>query len=63
MTLPSWYEEPVGKFHDRTAFYCGNNLLNQFLYRHARQNYEKGGAKTYLAVSDYNQKILGYYRS
>ncbi|CDH23968.1 GNAT family N-acetyltransferase [Xenorhabdus bovienii] len=61
MTLPAWHEESVGKHHDRAAFDCGDDLLNQFLYRHARQNHEKGGAKTYLAVSDYNQKILGYY--
>ena len=35
--------------------------LNQFLNRHARQSHEKGGAKTYLAVSENNEKVLGYY--
>ena len=35
--------------------------MNQFLHRHARQYHEKGGAKTYLAVNDQNEKILGYY--
>ncbi|OWO81373.1 GNAT family N-acetyltransferase [Photorhabdus luminescens] len=61
MTLLSWHEEPVSKHPDRAAFDCGDDLLNQFLHRHARQNHEKGGAKTYLAVSNYNQKVLGYY--
>lgn len=49
MTLPAWHEESVGKHHDRAAFDCGDDLLNQFLYRHARQNHEKGGAKTVLS--------------
>lgn len=59
--LPIWHEEPIGKHHDRGAFDCGNEVLNQFLHRHARQSHEKGGAKTYLAVSQSNEKILGYY--
>jgi len=61
MTLTSWHEEPVNKNHDRATFNCGNDVLNQFLYRHARQSHEKGGAKTYLAIADDNKKVLGYY--
>ncbi|KMW74613.1 acetyltransferase [Photorhabdus luminescens subsp. luminescens] len=61
MMLPIWHEEPIGKHHDRSAFDCGDEALNQFLHRHARQSHEKGGAKTYLAVSKNNEKILGYY--
>ena len=59
--LPIWHEEPIGKHHDRAAFDCGDEALNQFLHRHARQSHEKGGAKTYLAVSEASKKILGYY--
>jgi len=59
--LPIWHEEPIGKHHDRGAFDCGDEALNQFLHRHARQSHEKGGAKTYLAVSENNEKVLGYY--
>jgi len=59
--LPIWHEDPIGKHHDRGAFDCGDEALNQFLHRHARQSHEKGGAKTYLAVSESNEKILGYY--
>lgn len=61
MTLPLWHEEAVGKHHDRSTFDCGNEVLNQFLYRHARQSHEKGGAKTYLAISEQDDTILGYY--
>ena len=59
--LPTWHEEPIGKHHDRAAFDCGDEALNQFLYQHARQSHEKGGAKTYLAISESNEKVLGYY--
>ncbi len=59
--LPIWHEEPIGKHHNRDAFDCGDKALNQFLHRHARQSHEKGGAKTYLAVSEDNEKVLGYY--
>ena len=59
--LPIWHEEPIGKHPDRGVFDCGDEALNQFLHRHARQSHEKGGAKTYLAVSESNEKLLGYY--
>ncbi|EMQ2878897.1 GNAT family N-acetyltransferase [Vibrio navarrensis] len=59
--LPIWHEEPIGKHHDRDVFNCGDEALNQFLRRHARQSHEKGGAKTFLAVSESNETILGYY--
>jgi GNAT superfamily N-acetyltransferase len=61
MTLPLWHEEAIGKHHDRGTFDCGDEVLNQFLYRHARQSHEKGGAKTYLAISEHDNTILGYY--
>lgn len=59
--LSRWYEEPIGKHHNRRDFDCGDKTLNQFLYHNARQSHEKGGSKTYLAVSENNEKILGYY--
>ena len=61
MTLPAWHEEPIEKRHDRAAFDCGEADLNTFLVRHARQSHENGGAKTFLAIDDGNNKILGFY--
>ncbi len=52
MMLPAWHEEPIAKHHDRIAFDCGDAALNEFLQRHARKSHDKGGAKTFLAVSD-----------
>jgi GNAT superfamily N-acetyltransferase len=60
--LPAWHEEPIAKHHDRQAFDCGDEALNTFLRRHARQSHEAGGAKTFLALPNAGAKtILGYY--
>lgn len=61
MTVADWHEEPIDKRHDRDVFDCGDNDLNLFLQRHARQNHKKGGAKTYLAVRNGDSRVLGYY--
>ncbi len=61
MMLPVWHEEAISKHHNREAFNCGDEALNLFLQRHARQSHEKGGAKTYLAINKNSEKILGYY--
>ncbi len=62
MTLPAWHEEPVEKKHDRKAFDCGDAVMNDFLQRYARQSHDLGGAKTFLAIDDADNKtILGFY--
>jgi hypothetical protein len=60
--VTAWHGEPVGKKHDREAFDCGEEALNEFLRRYARKSHELGGAKTFLAIDDAdNQTILGFY--
>ena len=62
MSLPAWHEEPIAKRHDRDGFDCGEPALNEFLRRHARQNHDRGAAKTFLAISNADDKtILGFY--
>ena len=62
MTLPAWHEEPIAKSHDRKRFDCGDAELNEFLEKHARQNHEAGGAKTFCAIDDADPKrVLGFY--
>lgn len=62
MTLPPWHEEPIAKTHNRKAFDCGDDALNDFLRRHARQTHEQGGAKIFLAVRDDNPiLVIGFY--
>ena len=55
-----WHEEPIRKSHNREAFDCGDDALNEFLQRYARKSHELGGAKTFLAVGD-DSSILGFY--
>jgi GNAT superfamily N-acetyltransferase len=58
----TWHEEPIGKKHDREAFDCGDEALNEFLRRYARKSHERGGAKTFLAIDDSDKKtVLGFY--
>ncbi len=62
MRLPAWHEEPVSKKHNRESFDCGDAELNDFLHRYARQNHNLGGAKTFLAIDNTDNKtILGFY--
>ncbi len=59
--MTAWREEPISKKHDREAFDCGDEALNEFLQRYARKSHERGGAKTFLAIDDADKTILGFY--
>ncbi len=59
--MTAWHEEPIGTRHDREAFDCGEEALNEFLRRYARQSHERGGAKTFLAIDDAAKTILSFY--
>ena len=62
MTHRPWREEAITRRHDRAAFDCGDAELNDFLRRHARQSHDLGGAKTFLAIDEADEKtILGFY--
>jgi GNAT superfamily N-acetyltransferase len=62
MIVTAWHEEPIQKGHNREAFDCGEEALNEFLRRYARRSHELGGAKTFLAIDDAEDKgILGFY--
>ncbi|MEP7222414.1 MAG: GNAT family N-acetyltransferase [Novosphingobium sp.] len=62
MNLPAWHEEPIAKSHDRRGFDCGDADLNTYLQKHARQNHEAGGSKTFCAIDDADPKrVLGFY--
>jgi GNAT superfamily N-acetyltransferase len=60
--VTAWHEEAIHKRHDREAFDCGEEALNEFLRRYARRSHELGGAKTFLAIADDpSKRILGFY--
>ena len=59
--VTAWHEEPISKKHDREAFDCGDEALNEFLRRYARKSHERGGAKTFLAIDDAGDRtIVGF---
>jgi GNAT superfamily N-acetyltransferase len=62
MTALLWEEAPLGKNHNRSAFDCGEDGLDTYLKRYARQNHETGGAKCFVATPrDTPARILGFY--
>ena len=62
MSGVKWIEAAIGKHHDRKAFDCGEVALDDYLVRFARQNHERGGAKTFLACDPVHQgRILAFY--
>lgn len=62
MNVTGWHEEPINKRHNRDAFDCGEDALNEFLRRYARKSHEFGGSKTFLAIKDDDpEMVLGFY--
>jgi GNAT superfamily N-acetyltransferase len=60
--VTAWHEVPIDNQHDRESFDCGEEALNEYLRRYARKSHERGGAKTFLAIDDADNKtILGFY--
>ena len=57
----SYIVEPLGAQHNRDAFDCEENSLNEFLKKYARQNDEKGLGRTFVAVKPGDPAIIGYY--
>ena len=50
----------VEENHRRAEFDCGEETLNGYLRRYARQNHERNVARTFVAVDKHN-RVLGYY--
>jgi GNAT superfamily N-acetyltransferase len=62
MTLTGWHEEPISKSHHRASFDCGDEQMNDFLRRFARQSHEQNASKTFCAVDATTpNRILGFY--
>lgn len=53
--------EPLTKAHNRTAFDCGDEALNHFLQKTARQHMDKGLSKTFVLIDEDNSaEIIAY---
>ena len=51
----------LGRQHQRESFDCGEESLNEFLQKYARQNSTKGFGRTFVAVLPGQTEVLGYY--
>lgn len=57
-----WVFVPFEKKYQTEHFDCGYQMLNDYLKKYARQNHEKGIAKTFVAISQGKSlRIDGYY--
>jgi ribosomal protein S18 acetylase RimI-like enzyme len=52
--------EKLSRGHNRKKFDCGEQNLNKYLQRYARQNAEKNLSETYV-LTDESKNILGFY--
>lgn len=57
-----WNFLPIDKKYQRDSFDCGKSILNDYLKKSARQNHNKGIAKTIVAIPALGRlKVEGYY--
>lgn len=57
-----WNFVPIDKTHQKDSFDCGYAILNDYLKKYARQNNNKGIAKTFVAIpASGSLNIDGYY--
>ncbi len=61
MDEPSLVIEPLGSYHDRAAFSCGEPALDSYLQRQASQDIRRRVAQVFVALGDAPGKIAGYY--
>lgn len=59
--MADWRIEPFGKPHDRSAFTCGKPALDDFLRTRVSQYEKRRLGKTFVAVSEGENRVMGYY--
>jgi GNAT superfamily N-acetyltransferase len=53
---------PLSKWHDRSAFDCGDSQLNGWLAQVAKQHKEKGVSSTFVvAANETSSVVMGFY--
>ena len=57
-----WNFVPIHKRYQRDNFNCGNAVLDDYIKKYAKQNHEKGIAKTFVVIEDnLSLKVDGFY--
>jgi len=57
----AWTIEELGADHERSAFSCGHEALDEFLTKFAGQNQRTGVSRTYVATRPGEKQVCGYY--
>jgi len=61
--MAEWLIERLGSSHEREAFCCGKDPLDNFLKNLATQYEKKRVGRTFVATRPGEKKVLGYYTS
>jgi predicted GNAT family N-acyltransferase len=57
-----WNFVPIHKKYQREHFDCGYPVLDDYIKKYAKQNHEKGIAKTFVAIDDSSSlQVKGFY--
>ena len=56
-----WAFVPIHKKYQRDHFDGGYPVLDDYLKKYAKQNHEKGIAKTFVAIEESSLKVDGFY--
>lgn len=59
--MPEWIITRLSQSHDRSAFDCGQPLLNEWLHRQAGQFDRRDLSRTFVATRPDEAMIWGYY--
>ncbi|MFW5666998.1 MAG: hypothetical protein ACOC2Z_15915 [Coleofasciculus sp.] len=58
----TWIFKPIDNSVNRDNFDCGVPELNDYLKKYAKQNHQKGIAKTFVAIPEEGEpNVAGYY--
>lgn len=54
--------EPLDAHHDRSSFFCGNEMLDRYLREQAGQDVRRGTARIFVAVAiEQPDRVLGFF--
>ena len=59
--MNGWLTELLDETHDRSGFDCGNQSLNDYIQRYARQNARSNASRTYVALLPGDKQVRGFF--
>ncbi|MFW6222938.1 MAG: GNAT family N-acetyltransferase [Bacteroidota bacterium] len=57
----SYLTEPLNSKHNKKNFSCGNNLLDNYFWKQAKQDVKRKLSTCFVLVDEESGKISGYY--